>query len=67
MSKKYNEEFLIQRSKNEKKLNSDIQKFREEHPNYEIFNISASGTGGQYGGSIRFWIIWRLKANKQNV
>lgn len=55
------EEFLVQRSKNAQKLNKDIGKFREEHPNYEVFTISASGTGGQMGGTIRFWIIWRRK------
>ena len=55
------DEFKISRSKNEKILNNDIIDFRRENPSYEIFNISAAGTGGQFGGTIRFWIIWRLK------
>ena len=55
------EEFKISRSKSASKLNKDIEEFRIENPSYEIFNISASGTGGQMGGTIRFWIIWRLK------
>ncbi len=44
-----------------KKLNKDIQKFRIENPNYEVFNITASGTGGEMGGTIRFWVIWKKK------
>jgi len=55
------EEFIVSRSRNERKLNRDIAQFREYNPDYEVFNITASGTGGHMGGTIRFWIIWRLK------
>ena len=55
------DEFIILRSKGEKKLNKDIQKFREENPNYEIFNINVGGTEGSFMGTKTFYIIWRLK------
>ncbi len=48
MSKRKNpviEEFKTIQTK-ERRLNKDIQRFREENPNYEIFNVSVSGTGG---------------------
>lgn len=51
-------EFYITHTKG-KYLNEKISKFRVENPLYEIFNISAYGTGGQYGGTIRYSIIWR--------
>ena len=63
MSKKKDiviEEFKTLKTK-EGYLNRDIQRFRGENPNYEIFNVSISGTGGQYGGTHHYWVIWRLK------
>ena len=51
------DEFVITRSKNQKRLNRDIREFRIENPNYEIFNIS----GAYDSGSTRFFVIWRLK------
>ncbi len=53
MSKRKNpviEEFKTIQTK-ERRLNKDIQRFREENPNYEIFNVSVSGTGGHLGGT----------------
>jgi len=52
------EEFEIIKCK-EKNLNKEIDVFRQEHPNYEIFTISAFGTGGAYGGTLRYCVIWR--------
>ncbi|KKK44236.1 MAG: hypothetical protein Lokiarch_19790 [Candidatus Lokiarchaeum sp. GC14_75] len=54
------EEFKTLRT-TQKKLNKDIQKFRIENPNYEVYNITTSGTGGEMGGTIRFWVIWKRK------
>jgi len=45
----------------EKNLNKEIAVFRQENPNYKIFTISAFGTGGQYGGTLRYCVIWRLR------
>jgi hypothetical protein len=56
----YPEEFKIQTT-TLRRLNKNIYKFRLENPDYEIFNISISGTGGQYGGSMHYSVIWRLK------
>jgi len=54
------EEFKTLRT-TRKRLNKEIERFRIEHPQYEVYNISAAGTGGKMGGTIRFWVIWRLK------
>lgn len=52
------DEFKTMRPTKPKHLNEDIQQFRTENPNYEIFNISAGGDSG--------WlrVIWRLKNYK---
>ena len=49
------DEFIVTKSK-KNNLNKDIQEFRIENPNYEIFNISAVA-GGEM--SHKFWVIWR--------
>ena len=54
------DEFKILKCK-EKNLNKEIVKFRVENPNYEVFNITAFGTGGQAGGTLRYCVIWKLK------
>ncbi len=41
------------------KLNKDIAKFRIDNPNYEIYNISALGSGTNT--TIRVGIIWKIK------
>ncbi len=41
------------------KLNKDIAKFRIENPNYEIYNISALGSGTNT--TIRVGVIWKIK------
>ena len=56
----YPEEFLIQQT-SWKHLNRDVYKFRQEHPDYEVFTISISGTGGQMGGTLHYNVIWRMK------
>lgn len=56
--KRETEEFVITYSKR-KKLNINIAEFREINPNYEVFNITMAGTGGQMGGTISVYVIWR--------
>ena len=63
MSKiEYPEEFKIFLT-NREEINRDIYHFRTQNPNYEIFNISVAGTGGQYRKAYEFHyhVIWRKK------
>ena len=54
------EEFRIQKIQKMKHVNSDITKFREENPNYEIYNMNVTNFGGGWT-STRVWVIWRIK------
>ena len=60
MKEEYPDKFYVMRVK-ERHLNRDIKKFEKEHPNYEVFNIGAFGTGGQLGGTSHWYVIWKLK------
>lgn len=52
------DEFVAIKDIRRKKLNRDIQNFKIENPNYEIYNISGYYDGG---GGVRYSVIWRLK------
>jgi hypothetical protein len=57
------DEFIPIKGIRGKKLNRNIQTFKVEHPNYEIYNISGYYDGG---GGVRYSIIWKLKGEEDN-
>ncbi len=45
-------EFQIQKIKKRANLNKDIANFREMNPQYEIYNMNVSASGGTMGSDI---------------
>jgi len=54
------DDYIIMYSSN-KNLNENIQTVKSLHPQYEVLNITVAGTGGQLGGSMSVYVIWKLK------
>lgn len=56
----YPEEIIIMDTKRNN-MNKDIYLFRKEHSDYEILTISVYGTGGQFGGTSHYQVIWKKR------
>ena len=48
---KRGDEYIVMYTK-KSKLNENIQEFKNNYSQYEIFTITISGTGGQMGGTM---------------
>lgn len=56
------DEFIIEKPMSKKiSLNRDIEQFRIEHPEYEVYSITPITNNSMWKGKFDFLIIWRLK------
>ena len=44
-------------------MNRDIHEFKEAFPDFQILTVSVYGTGGQFGGTSHYSVIWIRKTH----